>query len=107
MLCPSCLRRRKSVQALNKGDLKCIKPHHKDAGLWIQVWDKVNVHKEQELRLGVSGVEEHTSAKEKAQINMQIVVANGSASKFLDTEEITEDTKQSPKWRFDFKEKTG
>ena len=54
------------VQALNEGEAECISANHKDADLWIQVWDK-----EQELRLGVAWVKAHTSAKEKAQLTQQ------------------------------------
>ena len=42
---------RSVVQALNKGDVECINVNHKDANPWSQVWDKLDVHREQDLRL--------------------------------------------------------
>ena len=57
--------------------------NHKDADLWIQVWDKVDEHKEQDLGFRVVWVKAHTSAKEKAKMtqqNGQIAVANDEAN---------------------------
>ena len=55
------------VQALNKGEVECIIANHKDADLWIQVWDKVNDHNEQYLRLRVAWFNAHTSTKGQPQ----------------------------------------
>ena len=38
--------------SMSEGEVECINATHKDADLWIQVWDKVSAHKEQDLKLG-------------------------------------------------------
>ena len=70
------------VQALNEGEAECISANHKDADLWIQVWDK-----EQDLRLRVAWVKAPTSAKEKARLTQQkkqIAMANDGTDEHAD-----------------------
>ena len=59
------------IQVSNKGEVECLIANTTDADLWIQVWDKVNGHREQDLRLGVAWEKAHTSAKEKAQMTQE------------------------------------
>ena len=41
------------VQASSKGEVECINATSKDTDLWIQMWNRVKVRKEQDLRLRV------------------------------------------------------
>ena len=51
-------------------EVECISVSDNDGYLWIQDWDKVNAHEEQD-RLTVAWVKPHTSAMKKAQMTQQ------------------------------------
>ena len=73
---------RGGVVASKSCEVECISANHKDADLWIQVWVKVNVHKEQDLGFRIVRVKAHNSAKEKAKMTQQdgqIAMANDKA----------------------------
>ena len=65
--------------------MECTTVSHKDAHLWIQDWDQVNAHKEQD-RLTAAWVKAHTSGMKKAQMaqqKRQIATANDQADELV------------------------
>ena len=53
------------VQALNKGEDNCIAATHRDAVLWILVWDVIDDLVETGVWLKVTRIKPHTTGEEK------------------------------------------
>ena len=65
--------------------MECTSVSHKDVPLWIQDWDLVNAHKEQD-RLTAAWVKAHTSGMKKAQMaqqKRQIATGNDQADELV------------------------
>ena len=67
------------IDGLWRGERKCIDPKAGDAGLWIKIWEELQLSKSKEILLEVEHVKAHRKEKDKKEMtHFEKLVTDGN-----------------------------